>query len=329
MTTIVAVLTDPGKGGNFLTWSLHYLAGHTHYFNTNTNNWNKLTNNPLTDVNAHNFQANQINEYKNLNSVLTKLLKCKTDDFHTIYMHNLKESVYSNEFLDTKKSVTDILLVTDKIVVLSNQSKNSLYEKSFHTRSARHSFVDSTIQKISSQDQLEDFVNYFFNDSINKWKELNLTNIWDQREFLALNLRHNTVSIAPSIDLSINHYSIDCMELFNLGDKLMQDLFDYLKITIDNKRIASWNTIYSNWRKIHYNRLNFLWCFDKIIDYILNNYYMDLSRFNLDIIQEAFIQHELIYKHNLNLKTFQLEKFTDTQQLHSLLEPNIHPLGIY
>ena len=55
---------------------------------------------------------------------------------------------------------------------------------------------------------------------------------------------------------------------------------------------------------------------------------MDLTRLKLDIIQEAFIQHELIYKHNLNLKTWQLEKFTNTQQLHNLLETNTHPLGI-
>ena len=326
--SIVAILTDPGKGGTFLTWSLHYLAGHTHYFNTRTNNWNELTNTPLTNVNAHNFQANQVHEYKNLNYVLTKLSKCKTTDFHTVYMHNLKESVYSNEFLDTKKAVNDILSTTDKIVVLTNQSKNSFYEKSFHTRSTSCSLEDPTIKKISSKDQLDDFVNYFFNDSINKWKELNLINVWDQREFLALNLRYDTVSIAPSIDLSVKHYSVDCMELFNLGDKLMQDLCDYLGIKISNERIVYWNTVYLSWRKIHYNRLNFLWCFDKIINYILNNYYMDLTRLKLDIVQEALIQHELIYKHHLNLKTWQLEKFTDTQQLHGLLEPNIHPLGI-
>jgi hypothetical protein len=108
----------------------------------------------------------------------------------------------------------------------------------------------------------------------------------------------------------------------------MQDLFDYLEIKIDNERIVYWNTVYLSWRKIHYNRLNFLWCFDKIINYILNDYYMDLTRLKLDIIQEAYIQHELIYKHNLNLKTWQLEKFTNTQQLHSLLELNTHPLGI-
>ena len=51
---------------------------------------------------------------------------------------------------------------------------------------------------------------------------------------------------------------------------------------------------------------------------------MDLERFNLDIFQEAAIQRELLYKHNLNLKIWQLEKFKNTKQLHNLLEPNIH-----
>ena len=45
-------------------------------------------------------------------------------------------------------------------------------------------------------------------------------------------------------------------------------------------------------------------------------------------LEQAFTQHKLICKHNLNLKTQQLETFTNTQQLHNLLEPNIHTLGI-
>ena len=54
---------------------------------------------------------------------------------------------------------------------------------------------------------------------------------------------------------------------------------------------------------------------------------MDLESFELDIMQEAAIQRELIYKYNLNFKTWQLEKFQSTRQLHALLEPNIHSLN--
>ena len=55
---------------------------------------------------------------------------------------------------------------------------------------------------------------------------------------------------------------------------------------------------------------------------------MDLEKFNLDLMQEAAIQRELIYNYSLNLKTWQLEKFTNTKQLHGLLEPNLHPIPV-
>ena len=52
---------------------------------------------------------------------------------------------------------------------------------------------------------------------------------------------------------------------------------------------------------------------------------MDLTRFNLDIVRESTIQHVLIYKHGLTLKSWGLEKFpNNTQDLHLLLEPNIY-----
>jgi hypothetical protein len=90
-----------------------------------------------------------------------------------------------------------------------------------------------------------------------------------------------------------------------------------------------WIKIYADWKKFHYQRLMFCWYFDQIVNYIINGYYMDLSRFNLDIMQEACIQHHLIYQHDLNLKTFNLKKFYNTQQLHQLLEKNPHPLPQY
>ena len=326
--SLIAILTDPGKGGTFLTWSLHYLAGHTHYFNAELNSWLDLPENPLTNRNAHNFKANQIGTYSHVISTLTNLSNCKAFDFHTVYLHNLQEIPYSKESVDTKKAIGDIMLHTDKLVVVTNQPKNSLYDKCFSMRASPKSIVDPTIQNLSDEDHLHDIINYFFKDDIAKWKELQLTNKWDLREFLALNFRYDELSIAPCIDLSIKHHAVDAMELFNLGDLLMPQLFESLNIQIARKRLKLWTTVYQSWRKIHYNRLNFLWYFDNIINYIVNGYYMDLQRFNLDIIQEAFIQHELIYKYNLNLKTFQPEKFTSTQQLHSLLEPNIHPLVI-
>lgn len=325
--SIVAILTDPAKGGTFLTWSLHFLAGHTQYFSVKKNIWTDLVDNPLTDKNAHGFTPNQPLSYTEFQSYTDKLLNCQTPNFHTVYFHNFLEYPYSADYLETKKAIDEIVTISDKKIVLTNQLKNSLYEISFYNRSSSNSFKDPSIQNLSDQEKLNDFVEYFFKDSLAQWQELGLTNSWDQREFLALNYRHRADSISPLIDLSTPHYSIDCLEWFNTADSLVLDLFDYLEVKIDNGRFAQWNEMYQAWRKIHYSRLNFLWCFDKIIDYIIHGKYMDLQRFNLDICQEAVIQHELIYKHNLNLKTWQLEKFTNTLQLHKLLESNIHDLS--
>ena len=324
--SIIAIITDPGKGGTFLSWTLHYLAGHTQYFYCKTNSWSALPVNPLTTINAHNFKSNQISAYSDLDTWVGNLLNCNSTQFNTLYFHNLREWPWSSEWVDTKKTINDVKLIAEKIILLTNQPKNYLYDKSYRIRSSIKSFDNPEIRFTSDKEAFDDYINFFYKDSVRKWKELNLTSVWDIREFLALNSMTENDSISPLFDLSSKHYSIDCLEWFNSGDLLVKDLCNYLNIVIDNNRLLHWNQIYQTWRKIHYNRLNFIYCFDKIINYILNGYYMDLVRFDLDIVQESFIQHELLYKHNLNLKTWQLEKFINTQQLHALLEPNIHPL---
>jgi hypothetical protein len=302
------------------------LAGHDKYFNSIINEWSDLPMSPLTTTNSHNFKPNQPSTYAEFDHCLANLLTCKSDEFHTMYFHQFHEAS-SNTFLETQQAIREITPIAGKLVVLTNQPKNSLYHKSSKSRVLIHKFGDPTVKNLSDEEQLNDFITYFFKESFDQWQKLQLTNIWDQREFLALNFRKDATSIATYVDRSVNHFSLDCLEFFNTADAMISDLFNYLEIDIDATRIDSWNQIYQAWRKLHYNRLNFLWQFDKIIEYILNDYYMDLKRFDLDIVQEAFIQHELLYKHNLNLKTWQLEKFTDTKQLHELLEPNIHPLN--
>ena len=324
--SIIAIITDPGKGGTFLSWSLHYLSGHTRSFHGKSNAWFPLPKNQLTNINSHNFKTNDIKVYSEFQPCIDNLINADSNEFHTIYFHNLIEYPWSNDFLDTKKIINDTVLITDKIILLTNQPKNSVLDQSYRRRATGISFHNPKIIKVSDEDQLNEYIDYFFKDSKEKWKHL--TDQWDLREFLALNMPDGFQHISKFFDLTTEHYDIDYLEWVNSGDLLIKDIFKYFDMKIDKNRFSEWNEIYQHWKTLHYNRLNFLYAFDKIINYILNNYYMDLTRFDLDVIQEAFIQRELIYKHNLNLKTFQLEKFINTQQLHNLLEPNIHPLGI-
>jgi len=326
---LIGIVTDPGVGGTFLNWSLHYLAGHNYYYCAKKSDWVKVPENPVQDKNSHGFIANQVHSKESFDKEYLKLYAVTTEQFHTIYFHNFNFTSKSETDPEAKQCIEQ--LDADQLIVLSVSTTNNrhkLYHSSFVKRyESASSFVDLSVQLSSNQDILDDFINYFFQESIEKWRQAGLTNHWDKREFLALNYRPNAVKhIAPNVNLTRDHYRLDVTELWHIFEQTVVYMFEYLNLKIDTTRWENWTRIYHKWRQVHYQRILFVWYFDEIINYIINGYSMDLVRFDLDLIQEAVIQHELIYKHNLNLKTWQLEKFTNTKQLHDLLEPNSHPL---
>jgi len=326
---LIAILTDVAVGGTFLSWSLHYLAGHKKYYHAKSNQWLDVIDNPMTLKNAHGFRPNQpisTDASNTFNLIHSSLLATPVDTFHTIYVHNhgLVTTSYNS---DLEKELAEFK--DDPTIVLTLAKEHHLYQCSYYGRGDVSESWAVPGKKITTDyEKFDDFITYFFKDSLDTWNNLKLTNVWDQREFLALNINpKNVLRIEPNITLSHDHYALDTMELWNTFDLTIIDLFNYLGLKLDDTRKAQWDSVYYSWRRLHYRRLLFVWYFDKIISYIIEGNNLDLTRFNLDIVQEAAIQHELIYSHNLNLKTWQLEKFTNTKQLHYLLEPNIHDLS--
>jgi hypothetical protein len=321
---MINIVTDPESGGTFLSWSLHYLAGHEKYFLNVDQQWHPLTSNPLTKVNAHNFEPNKPNHLKcnvdQFQHIIKTLETTTTDTFHTLYFHGIfadnNATNYAMEYINT--STNKLLIIDTSDITLYYCT----YKKRTHKRTADGRFEpdDEYIQ--------QNKINTYFKDSKIKWDQSNLDNIWDHREFLALNFRPLTYNhIYPIINKSIDHFLIKGLELWTMFDVCIPKLFEYINVELDQQRFTKWLEIYATWKTVHNQRLMFAWYFETIIDSILNNYPLDLLRFNLDIEQEAAIQHALLYKHNLNLKTWQLEKFISTKQLHNLLEPNTHPLS--
>jgi hypothetical protein len=323
---IIAVLTDPSVGGTFLSWSLHYLAGHEKYFAAISKTWEPVCSNPLTTDNAHKFKPNQPIDNDSFNFIYNQLVNCNTHDFHTIYFHNFKYTTESyNQNL--KESIDQLINASSKIIRLTTNKKHFLYNTKYNSRTIPLPKWCNENETSKSHDEIwQDYINYFFKHDIEHWQKLQLNEIWDLREFLALNIRpEKYLTITPNINLNYSHYSIDSFELYNTFDStLINDLFNFLEIPINLDKKMHWESVYQSWRKIHMQSMLFVWYFDEIIDSVINGYKMDLQRFNLDIIQEAAIQHSLIYNHNLNLKTWQLKKFISTDQLHQLLEPNTH-----
>jgi hypothetical protein len=323
---IIGIVSDHAIGGTFLSWSLHYLAGHRTYFSTVKKEYNKLPDNPLTDINAHIFD-NQVETLTQFTEYIDLITEIPTNLFHSVYFHNLNNGTVatSSICIDTTKAIDQLQTITENVILLYNQPSRALYYSKFQCRdlSVKMNKIDEVNNNFN--DHHNDFIDTFFNESKTAWEQSGLTNTWDYREFLALNLRpYDVISIVPNFNFTKKHYPLDCFELFNNFDKTVISLFDFLELKIDSSRWNNWLTVYNQWKELHTDRILFVDYFDQIIDAILNNYYMELSRFNLDIVQEAAIQHVLLYKHGLTFRARGLEKFNNTQDLHLLLEPNIY-----
>ena len=318
---MIAILSDPGVGGTFLSWTLHYLAGHNQYWNCDKMQLVDLPASPLTHINAHNFQANQPTSLATFQNIIKAIGSNHSDKFATVYFHDFRDST------ETQQAVDIIQTCADKLILLTQSSNTILYTFKYENRGGTGTKFGCNTVSSSSDDAYKNFVDYFFTTSSKTWQDLQLTQIWDKREFIALNFDPLKItSIKPFVNYTTPHYNIDVVDHWNMLDTMIPDLFNNLGLVIDQSRVDLWLGVYREWQQIHRQQQRFVWYFEKIVDYILNGYAMNLEQFNLDIIQEAMIQRELIYQYGLNFKTWQLEKFQTTQQLHALLEPNIHLL---
>ena len=324
--SIISVITDPEVGGTFLTWSLAWLSGQTTYFHVNSNKFEPLTNNPLTNINAHNFLANHYPTLTQLKTAYDKLEMTPTSHQHFVYWHNLRNEDRSyppDPSLD--KVATEIAFAkSKKCVVVKLSPRDFLYKVGRH-RVLRPKF-NSSQKNQTFDEQNEDFIDFFYAESKQHWRDvLQATEVWDRREFLALNLRPFDLLVFDQVHLAGRQYFLlDAADCYLTLEHTMTSLFEYLEIKIDYTRWDHWLSVYRQWQRFHVDRLKFAWYFQDIIDAVISGANIDLNRFNLDLYQEAAIQHVLLYQHNLNLKTHQLVKFNSTAQLHHLLEPNTH-----
>lgn len=320
---MLAILTDPFSGGTFLSWTMYYLSGKDHYFSVRQQSVLPLTDNPLTDKNAHGFIPNQPwteNEFK-------KFLPLLVDTEEYMYLHEFRTASSEPFRTGTKQAVQQLCEQSTKVIVLAIHPDQMLYRCGYAPRASVVPAYQSQ-QKLSDPDDIyNDFTDHFFKESKQQWERENLTDVWDKREFIALNFDpFDSGSILDYISTDTNYYHVNALNLWTDFDHEVYKLFDYLGVPISQDRYHAWLLVYNQWKNMHTKRLMFAQNFKTIVNNILSGIEFDLTAFDLDIQQEAAIQHFLIYEHNLNFKTWQLVRFTNTKQLHDLLEPNIHDL---
>lgn len=321
------MITDPGVGGTFLTWSLEWLSGADNYFFVESNEFTPLPDNPLTDINAHKFRPNQPKNLTQLKTCYSRLELTPTSRKHFVYFHNLEheDRSYSPDSSLDQIATNIAFAKSKKCIVLKLPASALLYKVSQRGRGLNYKF--NSLQKNKTfEEQNENFIDFFYAAAKKNWRDvLHLTEIWDQREFLALNLRpFDQVAFDHTHFAGRQYFLLDAVDCYLTFEYTVYSLFDYLDTDIDQTRWHQWLSVYRQWQKLHVPRLKFAWYFQDIINAIVRGDNIDLDQFNLDLYQEAVIQHALIYQHNLNLKTYNLKKFHSTAQLHDLLEPNIH-----
>ena len=347
---IICATSPTSLGCTFVDWSIQFLSNQSEYYSIEENQWIPLSHNPLIKINAHGHKRNLALGFENSCLYIAELRRKKFKGVMSLYsfpvhpqiakkhleidiknmspgdqwknIHQYQLQDY-NQLLEYCGNSQDIKM----IYVAPNPQSILYYRNSRSSDSRPSSFLQSAF--ISSEEIRQEEDSFFYSHSIQQWKNNKLNNIWDIRERLALCTRPFT-----SLSLKYNqlnfknpHLWIDCHELWHSGEHAIKKIMNYADLPISVARFNNWIKVYKEWQKLHIDILEFSWQVDHIVDSIINNWHYNID---LTFDQEVIIQHCLIYKHGLNLKTWQLEKFpTNTKKLHQLLEPNIHSLESY
>jgi len=323
MTYPVCFSSRYSVGVTFLMWSYHWLSGHDTFWHSKFG-FCETPENPNTGINAHHFKKNirsgiyewqefilnSNNKIENC-SLYGAALPCTSND--------LFESV-DIEYAECRKFASQHV----PLILCVEGDDNPWYF--LHNRSIEPASTNR-IAKISIDShqnlKLDNFFENYFDDSMNNFSK----NIWDLREFIALNFEHFKLSRSylDKIDRSINYLHVNCNDLWYHGEDCVIQIFRYINKDILNSRLQHWKNVYHEWQKYQLKILQFGWYLPTIVDSIVNNYNFNLDFLNLNLLQEGVIQGHLIKNHKLNLKSFGLKKFpNNTKDLHVLLEESLH-----
>lgn len=342
--SVYCITSSRSVGCTFFDWTIHFLSGQEKFYNINNSQWIPLVDDPVNETNAHGHLKNHPFGFTDTQKSINQVLAEPQDHLYSIYpipvqvfdaatkLHIPVDQIGAPE----NWSLIDQYLKNDfdqlfdfchqnnvKFIYVGDDPNIQLYYLS--VRSMKHKMTTGKLA--GAKETNEEHRQVFFNNSIKKWNEIGLTDIWDQREQLALDTRPFLFNDTKFNGFSYPHLWINCQELWYNGEQAAMKMLEYLNLDLVPERLAAWRSVYTKWQKKQLKLLEFNFNCQHIVNCIINNWYCEID---LTFDQEVVIQHCLIYQHNLNLKTWQLTKFpNNTQDLHKLLEPNQHSLSPY
>lgn len=355
MNKIFCITATNQVGVTFLDWSIHFLSGQTQYCKFPQKEYIDLVDNPipvgtksLDDNNAHQHDKNHPIDFANAKASID-YFKTQSGLFSLYPIVGPIGKLAEEKNIDLKTASQEIIWdlfnlkaqelaqVTEychknnvKVIYIASEHDLMFY----HTITPRTSLLPimfSTSYQLESFEKAQSLANQkFFNqghEKFDRYKDY----VWDRREKLALDSRPwdlRTLKCAQLTHLDQPHMWVSCKEwIFNGSNKIKQ-IMKFLDLQVDQERWHRWLCIYHTWQQTQTNLMQFDFILEHLIKSIVNNWYYEFNELTFE--QEVVVQHALIYHHGLNLKTWQLEKFpTNAQDLHKLLEPNMHQLTDY
>ena len=329
-------------GGHFIIWSLYFLSGQTQHLVGNNQIIDCVVKPDTTAKNFHQQQVLMARGFEDTKEKYSQAVNFNSElpvvcfYLNVMSMHQALQKLFAvtiAESTDVQQqcAIDYIFEDTKKLVDWVQQHNFPLVQVEFNL---------NDLLNITYNDRYPLDVNGDCVDSIDAtWKTYKETffagiddkfndTTWDNREKLAL-MSYNYTPIqrvyCSAINKKLPHLLYTTDDAWNDLFVVINEILHFIDIPIRSTQIEQWQLTYNKWRLKHDQY--FSRHFDRIINAIVHNEYLSLDRFNLDFYKEVIIQNALLYKHNLNLKNWQLEKFPDnTQDLHKLLEPNIHQL---
>lgn len=327
MSKIINTVVVPyhNTGGHFFCWSLDFVSGYT---NTGIENFN--------GKNWHHYKVPVAEGFNKTVEILDKL-KLTENGIETLYIaqgssnalaYELFNDSYENITHDQRQAVNQYRIDNFKETLEFLQENNHIpiildcpdYDQMSIFYNNRH-VVD---WRKNTYNDVKSMINVFEDTFYPNAKFHFDNNIWDHREKLALVCDSTSkVKLDNLYDNKKPHLYYNTDDIWNKFDTILPEIFEVFNLPWNTVKFEQWKEVYKTWREVH--EYSFSRHFDRIIDAIIDNKYLSLVRFNIDFVKEVLILQALIKRHNLNLKSWQLHKFpANTQDLHALLEPNIH-----
>jgi len=345
---IVCTLGMNSLGNTFLTWSLYYLSGETENLLIKEDMSYSYKKIPISPINNN---ANVNNAHKHLRTHLSgkeafdkcvALIKTQPDlnRLYCLYPKLLTYITASKHVLGDIKTSTktmssqDLKSITQYIrkdyaaieescyennVKLIHNVSNNHYKYVYRIRDMGPALDGSGVSTI-----LEKTIkNLEWGYPGQQTKFNNGKDIWDIRESLAISMSVKPAKENEFTDYSLPHFYLEGTSLFFDGIYVIKNIMDYCELTIDQSRWDKWKSVYYEWQEsTQLIQLRLTRNIDHVCQSILNGWDHDLTQYNLDLLDEAFIQHMLIYKHGMTIKGWGIEKFPyNTKDLCGLIEP--------